>query len=689
MQQLCGTSKHPVPKRMHDCGPATFKLVVNTNETIRYMVNKHEITYTTDMFRVTLKLPVETPNHPFTAPTTMKFIQPILKIVSYQGLVDKVSAFYTKNLVQPWQKMFTIFNHCLTSRTSGIDQTKINILHIFHAVINRVHRLEEDYHSIKDDILLVSVYAIGNVIVKGMLILDDLPTNDIYETKEYKDYVKEFFRVDVPTIQPQLIESTQGENRTPRATMTPNPKDVQKKPSSTAIPPPSDDKERDDIAEATLLSLALHKTDSGTRLEPVSHKENPKTVNDDDDDDDDVDDKKDDDDNDDDDNDDHDDHALIASKDTNDLIDDNLPRVVVDVVIKERDALQANVPALISKEVFNHAPKINEELFKTHMKNNFITVHHITSTSTATTTSADLQYQLYLKMKMNLQDQVDDLKLWDVLKRKFEKSSASSGPYRTMITHCTEITMYLNRKMLLMKGRKSKKKKDIKGSKSISDIVIDEEFQNVDKHVLTIYDHEKIEATLRDMMSNQFRDAEVYAYHLEQSKNYMENQIVWESRQEDIRRSKPYAHVFYGSQRNPNKPPRNKFLNSLMAFIRSRVILERVHDFQLGIESYQIKINLTAPTLIFAGIKDCDPYSIIDKPTTGLIYLNNKKGKRVMNLVEIVKFCDATLERVLKELKIKIFETEYLKKTPLLGELDLDIMKVYEREITKRLRHHE
>ncbi|GKE29096.1 hypothetical protein Tco_1444480, partial [Tanacetum coccineum] len=27
---------------------------------------------------------------------------------------------------------------------------------------------------------------------------------------------------------------------------------------------------------------------------------------------------------------------------------------------------------------------------------------------------------------------------------------------------------------------------------------------------------------------------------------------------------------------------RNKFLNSLMAFIRSRVILERVHDFQLG-----------------------------------------------------------------------------------------------------------
>ncbi|GJX50827.1 hypothetical protein Tco_0277672 [Tanacetum coccineum] len=37
-------------------------------------------------------------------------------------------------------------------------------------------------------------------------------------------------------------------------------------------------------------------------------------------------------------------------------------------------------------------------------------------------------------------------------------------------------------------------------------------------------------------------------------------------------------------------------------FIRSSVIWERVDDFQLGIESYQQKINLTAPTITFPGI---------------------------------------------------------------------------------------
>ncbi|GJW92258.1 hypothetical protein Tco_0169811 [Tanacetum coccineum] len=131
----------------------------------------------------------------------------------------------------------------------------------------------------------------------------------------------------------------------------------------------------------------------------------------------------------------------------------------------------------------------------------------------------------------------------------------------------------------------------------------------------------------------------------------------------------------------------NKLLNSQLTFIRSCVIWERVHDFQLGIESYQIKINLTAPTLTFPDIKACDPFSIVDKPTTGLIYLNNKSEKRFMDLEELSKFCDATLEKVLNEVKMKIFETEFLKKAPLLGSLDLKIIKAYEREIEKRLKH--
>ncbi|GJU31824.1 hypothetical protein Tco_1175413, partial [Tanacetum coccineum] len=159
-----------------------------------------------------------------------------------------------------------------------------------------------------------------------------------------------------------------------------------------------------------------------------------------------------------------------------------------------------------------------------------------------------------------------------------------------------------------------------------------EEFQNVDKHVPTIFDHERIEATLKDMMSNQFRDAEEYACHLEQSKNYMENHIYGNSKEKKYVLSLHKIHaVPFPKEDLEAKMNRlndiedmyslclnkkvnfceNKLLNSLMTLIRSRVIWERVHDFQLGIESYQIKINLTPPMLIFPCIKARDPYSDI------------------------------------------------------------------------------
>nr|GEU31817.1 retrovirus-related Pol polyprotein from transposon TNT 1-94 [Tanacetum cinerariifolium] len=123
----------------------TVKQVPNANETIYFMVYKQEITYTVDMFRATLKLPVETLEQPFIPPASLEYIQPFLKIIVYQGLVDKVSAFYTKNLAHPWQTMFKVFNRCLTSQTFGHDLTKINILQIFQAVVNKVH---VDYASL-------------------------------------------------------------------------------------------------------------------------------------------------------------------------------------------------------------------------------------------------------------------------------------------------------------------------------------------------------------------------------------------------------------------------------------------------------------------------------------------------------------------------------------------------------------
>ncbi|GKE21952.1 hypothetical protein Tco_1433464 [Tanacetum coccineum] len=95
-----------------------------------------------------------------------------------------------------------------------------------------------------------------------------------------------------------------------------------------------------------------------------------------------------------------------------------------------------------------------------------------------------------------------------------------------------------------------------------------------------------------------------------------------------------------------------RFLDSFIVFIRSYVILARVHDFQLGIKSYQFRINLTAPTLTFPGIYDMEPYIMITKPLVGFIYQNNQLKNRFMDYQEICKFCDTKMNRVLERLKL-------------------------------------
>ncbi|GJY27452.1 hypothetical protein Tco_0403219 [Tanacetum coccineum] len=88
------------------------------------------------------------------------------------------------------------------------------------------------------------------------------------------------------------------------------------------------------------------------------------------------------------------------------------------------------------------------------------------------------------------------------------------------------------------------------------------------------------------------------------------------------------------------------------------------------IESYQHKVNLTAPTITFPGIEKYKMFSIIFEPLYGIIYKNNKKEKRVMSHQEIYKFYDATLKRVLEGLKSYNNDVKHGYVTPSLSKED-------------------
>nr|GEX25620.1 transposase, mutator type [Tanacetum cinerariifolium] len=80
--------------------------------------------------------------------------------------------------------------------------------------------------------------------------------------------------------------------------------------------------------------------------------------------------------------------------------------------------------------------------------------------------------------------------------------------------------------------------------------------------------------------------------------------------------------------------------------------------------------------------------SVKDKPNTSLIYLKRKDEKRVMYLVENVKFCDATLGKVLNEVKLRIFQNQFWKKPPRLGSVPcLPSQKLATHPLSEGVKH--
>nr|GEV05692.1 hypothetical protein [Tanacetum cinerariifolium]GEX44645.1 hypothetical protein [Tanacetum cinerariifolium] len=75
------------------------------------------------------------------------------------------------------------------------------------------------------------------------------------------------------------------------------------------------------------------------------------------------------------------------------------------------------------------------------------------------------------------------------------------------------------------------------------------------------------------------------------------------------------------------------------------VILKQVEDLQLGVKSYQKKLNITKPETFRSDITNMTTYTAYNNPK-GIIYLDKLKRNRFMRSDELYKFCDSTLTSV-------------------------------------------
>ncbi|GKE76801.1 hypothetical protein Tco_1542921 [Tanacetum coccineum] len=84
---------------------------------------------------------------------------------------------------------------------------------------------------------------------------------------------------------------------------------------------------------------------------------------------------------------------------------------------------------------------------------------------------------------------------------------------------------------------------------------------------------------------------------------------------------------------------------ALQMFTRRIVILKFVKDLQLGVKSYQKKLNITKPETFRSDISTRTPYTAYSNPQ-GIIYVDKYKRNKLMRSNELYKFSDGTLTSV-------------------------------------------
>ncbi|GJS75486.1 hypothetical protein Tco_0725367 [Tanacetum coccineum] len=203
------------------------------------------------------------------------------------------------------------------------------------------------------------------------------------------------------------------------------------------------------------------------------------------------------------------------------------------------------------------------------------------------------QYQLHLAMKADPQLQQQDIAIWLALQMKFEINTVPQ----------TEMTSEYN---AYVTGEESSLDSFSRGkapSTSVSQDIMEEVSLTIDEAKLRKSDEDvKLRCTSGDRIS---------------CKEFLHKETEEPGKQRDglfklkgLFKSKDITG--------------NWVMNTSLS---QRLSQEELINFQLRIESYQKKVNLTTPSMTFPGIEDHEMFSIIYEPVHGIIYKNSKKEK--------------------------------------------------------------
>nr|GEX57368.1 uncharacterized mitochondrial protein AtMg00810-like [Tanacetum cinerariifolium] len=166
------------------------------NKILIFKMDTQDIVYIVDMFHGNS---VGTPDNPFVAPVTIEIIESFMNRVGYQRVVDKtminiLQLFHivvNRTNVDYAALLWWDFMNCVSQKKDYIKYpcfTKLIIADLIKKYTDISSIFEEDYHSIKDDIPLVSVFTTRNFIHLKVLDLSNYNSHALEITQDFKAY---------------------------------------------------------------------------------------------------------------------------------------------------------------------------------------------------------------------------------------------------------------------------------------------------------------------------------------------------------------------------------------------------------------------------------------------------------------------------------------------------------------------
>ncbi|GJW58189.1 retrovirus-related pol polyprotein from transposon TNT 1-94 [Tanacetum coccineum] len=266
-------------------------------------------------------------------------------------------------------------------------------------------------------------------------------------------------------------------------------------------------------------------------------------------------------------------------------------RLIAKAILQERGNIQAQILTQIENAIANVIPSQVDASVRNYMSGHILHVHPAQS---QTSSVPEQQYQLYLAMKVDPQLKHQDIAIWLALQMKFERNTLLQTACRTSAVRPRDQDdphddAHPKGENSAKRQKTSKYEAYVSGESSSGQVFQEEQApstsgnqeqdddfdfwtdsyatdddeiptkqvsQDIMEEVSLTIDEAKLRKMADEMLRQRCTSGDEHQYHIDQMKNFLKSDIVWESRKEILvspypRKTTPLVH---SCQKDPEAP---------------------------------------------------------------------------------------------------------------------------------------